>query len=358
MKKDSIDVIFTGLIRTPDWFKKSLEYMLKFRKKKLISKIIFSTWDYELAKYPGLKEFLLKNKIIIIENKEPEDRGRGNIFCQMKSLEVGLKKVNKNKFVLKTRCDLFINPDFLEDLIVAKEEKLRITYHLPKKDLFKYKVWVPYFEITAPFHIADECFFGYYNDISKLVNYEHYDDDYKIKGGAAHVQRYMPVFISDYPILENYLINHSNVGFSADTKTYRFFKKMTSNSQFLTNLFNKFMVNIRFMTLKKRFKEEGYMKALAAYYFILYSHFYIDNSGIDNDFNNNDIFNRNIKPKKLVGDKKLINNYSKYYIFVPSKGHIYSLNNKFLKLIFEGKLEDHKFSNKLLNEISGFGLKS
>ena len=35
-----------------------------------------------------------------------------------------------------------------------------IKKNLPKGNIFKCKVWVPWFEIGKPFFMADECFFG------------------------------------------------------------------------------------------------------------------------------------------------------------------------------------------------------
>ena len=93
--KNKFDIIFTGLFRNFDLLKKSVLDFSRLRKRGLVDKIIFSTWDYEVKNNGDAASFLRKNKVEIIANKEPENKGIGNIFCQMKSLEEGLKKNRK-----------------------------------------------------------------------------------------------------------------------------------------------------------------------------------------------------------------------------------------------------------------------
>lgn len=355
MAEGKVDVIFTGLIRTPDLFKKSILELNELKKEKLINKILFSTWDYEIDKYPGIRDFLTENKVILIESKEPKIRGKGNIFCQMKSLEVGLKKAGKNLFILKTRADLYLNIDFIRDLIKNKETKLKITRHLPGGDIFKYKMWVPYFEISNPFHIADESFFGWKEDIALSINYEDYDGTYKIRGGAAHIQRHIHPFVSNYSVLRTFLEEHSNVGYPKDNRAYRVLRKITRNNKKMLDFLNYVMVSNRFRVLNKRFKEQGYIDALAAYYSILYSHFYVDYQGVDNEINNTSLFKRNKDPKFKVGDPQIRKNFSRDRVFVPTKGHIYAYDDLLLRNIFENPaLQEDKFSRRLIKSISAF----
>ena len=125
--KKTVDIIFTGLIRNTELIKKSMMDFIQLRKKAIVSQIIFSTWDYEVKNNPEIVSFLKDNGAIILPNKEPKFRGFGNINCQMKTLEEGLKKV-KSPFVLKTRADIYIDPSFLEHLFKNKE-KLSVTHH-------------------------------------------------------------------------------------------------------------------------------------------------------------------------------------------------------------------------------------
>ena len=207
--KKSVDILFTGLVRMPEMFKKSILDLLAMRKEGLVNKILFSTWLGEVEKYPDIHKFLDKHDIRIIRSKEPSPRGTKNsptIWCQMKALEIGLKNIEKNRFALKTRTDVYINPLFLRKLFKEKESLLKITKDLPKGNLFRYKVWIFYYEIKTPFHMGEECFFGDRDDLKNLVNYESsYDIDYKIGGGISHIRRYINPFLRDYPIFFEYL---------------------------------------------------------------------------------------------------------------------------------------------------------
>src|SRR3989344_1850578 len=171
--KDSekIDALFLGLVRQPERFKKSINDLVMMRKEGLINQIIFSTWDYEIEKNPEIIKFLKDNKVILIGSKEPEDRGEGNIWCQMKSLDVALDKVDSDRFVFKNRSDIYVNPDFLRNLIKNKREILKISSPLPKGNIFKYKIWIHYYEFKTPFHMGEECMFGHAHDMRLLVNY-------------------------------------------------------------------------------------------------------------------------------------------------------------------------------------------
>src|SRR4030042_6977886 len=101
-RNKAVDVIFCGLVRDIDSFKKTLEDLNLLRKKGLVDKITLSTWIGEVQKTPELSSFLKSQKVSVIESKEPEDRGDGNVWCQMLSLQAGLNTVAKDKFVLKT----------------------------------------------------------------------------------------------------------------------------------------------------------------------------------------------------------------------------------------------------------------
>ena len=167
---EKIDVVFCGLIREKERFKNSINDLVLLRKQGFVNQIILSTWDYEVKNNPEIVSFLKDNGAIILPNKEPKFRGFGNINCQMKTLEEGLKKV-KSPFVLKTRADIYIDPSFLEHLFKNKEKLLKIKLNLPNGNIFQYKFWIPYFEITKPFYLSDEAYFGYYKDHKLLINY-------------------------------------------------------------------------------------------------------------------------------------------------------------------------------------------
>jgi len=350
----SVDIIFCGLVRDMDSFKKTLEDLQLLRKKELVDKIIVSTWIGEVQKTPELSSFLKDKKVLVVESKEPENRGDGNVWCQMKSLQMGLKEVNQNKFVLKTRTDVYINPDFLEKLFSEKEKILRISYHLPKGDIFKYKIWAPWFEITKPFFMGDECFFGYKSDLNLLVNYDcSFDNENYLGPDTTHIRRFVYPFLKNYPSFNVYIKNYGNERFLKNflmKKSYNLYDFLT-RFMLLRNLSE---IN-RFNVLKKRLKDDNFLRCLADYYIILYSHFYIDSYSFQNQI----LFKGNPKPILESNSSNLEDNFTRKMVlggqlkgkFVKHGGQIYIYDMNFLRGLFEKKMNPSPLFNRLIKII-------
>jgi len=343
----SVDIIFCGLVRDMDSFKKTLEDLQLLRKKELVDKIIVSTWIGEVQKTPELSSFLKDKKVLVVESKEPENRGDGNVWCQMKSLQMGLKEVNQNKFVLKTRTDVYINPDFLEKLFSEKEKILRISYHLPKGDIFKYKIWAPWFEITKPFFMGDECFFGYKSDLNLLVNYDcSFDNENYLGPDTTHIRRFVYPFLKNYPSFNVYIKNYGNERFLKNflmKKSYNLYDFLT-RFMLLRNLSE---IN-RFNVLKKRLKDDNFLRCLADYYMILYSHFYIDNYSFPNQI----LFKGNPKPILESNPSDLEDNFARKRVLGGwYGGQIYIYDMNFLRGLFERKMNSSPLFNRLIKII-------
>ena len=197
-------VIFTGLVRNLDLFIKSLEDFSKLRSENMIGDIIFSTWVGEIDKYDGLRNTLEKYDCHLVES-EPPAKSIGFIWHQMKSLYLGLEQVEDNLYCLKTRPDLYIKPEFIRKLI-GNTDDLNINLPNEQEPIFEKKIWIPYFEITKPFYMSDECFWGKAVDLKKLVNFDaSYDVLYDINCGIAHIRRFMHPFVERTPMLREYL---------------------------------------------------------------------------------------------------------------------------------------------------------
>ncbi len=357
MKKTTVEkkinIIFTGLFRQQELLKKSIANFIKLRKDNLVDKIIVSTWDYEVKKNPKMTDFLKNNEVIVLGSKEPKKRGFGNINCQMKALEAGLREVNKKSFVLKTRTDIYIDPLFLKGLFKNKERILRIKLNLPD-NVFRYKFWIPYFEITKPFYLSDEAYFGYYEDHKKLINYKPYHDSYNLQSGTIHMQRWFEPFLSKYPVLKDFIENHPHVGYPKENLFYKIIKKIAKQNRLTFNLLNSVTVRNRFRVLKKRLEDERYVNVLAAYYSILYSHFYINAKPVDYAINKEGIFKRGSPFNPKVNNLDLIKNYVMENATGKRQGQIYAYNDEFLKNIFNGKIIKDDFSTSLLVSIDKF----
>jgi len=350
MEKSKVNILFCGLIRELDLFKRNLEDFNLLRKKGLIDKIYFSTWDYEIDKQ-GVRELLNKNNIILIESKEPEDRGGwANIWCQMKSLEEGLKKIPENSFVLKTRTELRINPDFLEKLFGEKETLLKITKPLPKGNIFKHKIWVPWFEITRPFFMADECFFGLCSDLKLLYNYNtFYEKECNIGPDIHHIMRFINPFLKDYPVLESSIKQYGEERPLKNFvhKRYKLFYENLQKYNFLRKLSE----TSRFSRLKNRLKDDKFMEVLAVYYSILYSHFYTSLIDYPLQIDFRGYYDHIIDS---LDYSNLDNNFTKKAVSVKDTGRIYSYNQQFLETLFKKGFEKTTLAEKFYAKIDEF----
>ena len=302
-----INIIFTGLIRTEDRFRQSIKDFIFLRNEKKVNQIILSTWIGEVDSYTGMREYLENNNITLVESIPPI-QCKGSILYQMKSLHLGLDTIeDKSLMIFKTRPDLHITKDALEDITNLN---LELDKTIPT--VFEKKVWLPWFEISKPFYLADECFFATYNDTGQLVNYNMiYDSYYEIDSGLSHIRRFIEPFVSKYPILKTYL---TYLGTTAHGTT------------------------LRFKVLDEFAQNKDYLKFLDIYYYILQNYFYI---GLDDT-------KQYITFRKWSEiDIKLPNSinqaFAPKYSWNQNLGHIFSTNNYWLKSILDNKTVELDF---------------
>ncbi len=361
-----IDILFTGLIRKPEMFKKSILEMIGLREKGLINEIKFSTWLGEVQKYPDIYSFFKKNKIKIIESEEPKIRGSGNIWCQMKSLEAGLNKVDPGRFVLKTRSDVYVNPEFIKKIAINKNKLLMIKKPLPKGNIFKYKIWVPFFDLKTPFYMADECFFGHRDDLKHLYHYDNsYYTDFKIGGGRGHIMRFIHPFRKDYPVLTVFLGKYANDPFfkalvekerNLQDKYYGIYVMLLFKGGF-RGFLRKFKIlkylnkKMKLRKFKRRLRSQDFIDCLTAYYSILYSHFYIEGDSMK-DLT---LFTTANKPQFQLNNNNIDKNFEEYNLDKFSS-QVYVYNMKLLDNLINKNIERTKFTDKLINAIDKFNL--
>ncbi|HLD97885.1 MAG TPA: hypothetical protein VI815_01010 [Candidatus Nanoarchaeia archaeon] len=343
----SIDILFCGLIRTVDLFKKSLQDLSELKKQGLVNNIYFSTWKGEPQKNPEIHQLMKDMNVIIMESEEPAVGGEGNIWKQMKALDVGLGNIKGNNFILKTRSDVYIHPDFLKKIITSKD-LFEITEDLPNGNIFKAKVWVPWFEITRPFYMADECFYGLKNDLKLLVNYEKkYFEEYTLGPGGPHIMRFINPFLEKYPILYNSLEKYSDET-SIKKGLRKFSRKIFSLDRF--KFLRKLNDRNRFHKLRFRLNEKDYLNYLAASYFIVNSHFYVNSDELLEQV----IFREHSKPKVKLNPTNLESNFSHKMARFEYGGQIYSYNQELVKNICNGNIEKTEVAIKLLDSLQDF----
>lgn len=233
-------VLFTGQVRTPDLFKKSLTELFELRKEGAIEKVILSTWKSE--------NFDIDSEYITVLESEPiAETGVGNYKAQMKHYIEGLNfiyKCSKDSFVLKTRPDVHISKEFIKKVI-----NLDLSIDGKFTKIFNCKIWVPWFEITKPFYLEDAYFFGEYNDMLKLYNLSNIYTRNNLGQGITHIRRFSFPFLDYFPTLAKFINN--NYGLSTNLGT-------NYNLDQLPHAQRKYIVNL-----------------LATYYFIVKTYFIV-----------------------------------------------------------------------------------
>lgn len=351
MAKKKSDVVFCGLVRAPDLFKKSIGELSVLRKKGLVDKIILSTWIGEVDKYSGLREFMKKNKVIVIESKEPEVSGLGHVWNQMISLDTGLKKCSKDSFVLKTRPDVYVNPKFIEKLIKNKEKTLKIKKNLPRGNVFKYRVWVPSFELRVPFYVSDIVFYGHHSDVKKLVNFDKTYDPKNFLDREVdkliHIRRFVHPFLKKYPFLYKDFKEKLKKPI-VKTWLMKFSKKVYHLGKF--PLIQRLRWEQEYRNLLRMLKDRNYLASLAAYYFIMYSHFYIDNSSFEKTIAHRQEYKKDIK----IDSNNFLANFSRNRLRGRALRHIHVFDDELIKNLVESKINKDPVSEKIIEEIAKF----
>ena len=302
-----INIIFTGLVRNPELFVRSIEDLQKLRQEKMINKIIFSTWIGEIDKYDGIRKTLEDCDCHIIESEQPP-KSPGNVWHQMKALYCGMELIKDDSYCLKTRADLHIKPEFIQKLICDKDY-LNINTQNDENKVFEKKIWIPYFEITKPFYMSDECFYGKAVDIRKLVNFDtSYDLIYNIDCGITHIRRFIHPFIEVIPLFRQYL-------------------KYAAYSGHFTPW--------RFEILEYNLKSDFYLNILASYYKILHTYFRVESNYIPNQFS---FYHNCLNPEILLNEHEFKENFKIKKSWYPKGGHIYTYDEVWLDNLLNKKM--------------------
>lgn len=308
------DYIFCGLPRNPERWVYSLELLSKLRDEGLIENVVFSTWINESK---SVKHLIDKYKVILIEDKQPLDDVLGNTWHQMKSQENGMKLCNKNNFIFKGRTDAYCGERLLRTLFENPQKFLKKK---SSDKIFKCRIWVPWLEITCPFYMADECIYGFYDDMSKLV---HFDRSYDHLW-SPHVIRFIHNFRKEYPHLDKYIRNES------------------ANQEQHLNLGEK-----KIEKFMEKFEDER-LYYLASYYVVIYKYFRIFTIKEQMRFKN-----YSDKHDKIDEDKFISNINAENYRIRGLWHSFLIYDDKWIKNVVENKIKDRDEKyDKLHNLIS------
>ncbi|MEZ9068202.1 hypothetical protein [Vibrio atlanticus] len=231
---------------------RSVEEFRALKKEGQVEEVIFSTWQSELEKHPEAIEYITSEGIVVIFNEEPKVNS-GSAFHQMKSLHIGLDNIkNKNNYIFKTRPDLYISGKYVKKIA-------SLNYDIEtEKSPFSNKIWVPWFEISKPFYLADECFYCCYSDALKLVNYNTiYDNYFDIDAGITHIRRFYEPFFYIYKEFHHYFKVFGETGHGTELR-FEIFEMLKGNHNYNA------LIQLYYKVLKDNFliglDESGYIE--------------------------------------------------------------------------------------------------
>lgn len=179
----NINVVIVGQFKNKSLLWRSIKV---YTSADYVIEVVLVVWQKEAELNRKLIGKIEENGVTVVVTPEPK-KVHKNIFYQMHAFQFGLKSLkDKSLSVFKTRTDVYIADEYLFKII-----------HLDRKtslanSRLKEKIWVPWFEITKPYYIADECFLASYEDSQKLYNFDtSFDSVYEIDAGISHIRRFI-----------------------------------------------------------------------------------------------------------------------------------------------------------------------
>jgi hypothetical protein len=248
MSERALSVVITGLLRDRDRFLRTVD---AFKSIPAVAQIVLASSE---SGKPEERTFLSKlvqqSGIVVVQ--VPETPGwSGNMLAQMAALHVGLLQVPYGNLVLKTRSDLYLDPEAVRHVLAA-DRRLALSPNMTRRgSVFEEKVAVWGIEATSPFYIHDLFFLGARRDVAKLVNMDvRYDLLYKLTKEKIHIRRFLHPFLYGYPVFETFLRVENALGVT-----------------------DQFPAEYRHLVLARMLENDVYMTMLALYYRLVAAYF-------------------------------------------------------------------------------------
>lgn len=216
----NIWAVVCGAIRDELELRLTLDELLRLRSEGILKGIVISTWLGEFEAFPELRKEMEQVGVEIIEQKALENRitiektNSINYLRQAMQFQIALDKLPEDCFVLKARTDRSLNHlKLIEPYLTKRPGKIE-----NKKDLRKYRKVLPkIFDYPVTIfnakthrilHFSDFIFYGYKNDVRKLVQFD-LAELYLDRDLVANTQWFVYPFLRNFPVIRDYfrLIN-------------------------------------------------------------------------------------------------------------------------------------------------------
>lgn len=175
MEKRRIWAVVCGAVRQEFELLSVLARLCEMRSEGLIEGIVLSTWANEVCNINNLINKLKYLNIYVVESKPIDDEvskyANLNYIRQATQLNAALNFIPDDVFVLKCRTDFCVS--LINELSSQLNDiDLTVPMHTALNLDFCYKIAIFYISTSHAFVTNDICYFGYKNDIKRLVLFE------------------------------------------------------------------------------------------------------------------------------------------------------------------------------------------
>ncbi|MGJ3244347.1 MAG: tetratricopeptide repeat protein [Opitutales bacterium] len=161
-------VLVTGAIRDLVDCCLTLEWLVLQRGKGRLGPIVLSTWQGAVDAHDGLRVWLKRNRVRLVESPEPPVSGPSNAYRQWAAFTAGMRPIPDDVRVLKARTDkcLKLLPVFLTAL-----EKPETGTRKPGglEGPFRYPLTVEFAMVSYPGGFNDMAFLGWSDDLRQMT---------------------------------------------------------------------------------------------------------------------------------------------------------------------------------------------
>lgn len=169
IKRKKIWVAVCGDIRLEFELYLILNKVTALRDKGLIDGIVVSTWNGSADKIPGLRTLLNETGIALIESDPVdqllEDYTHMSFLRQAVQLQAAIEVIPDDVFLLRCRTDFSYTT--VNNIVDCLTNQVRVQND--SVGILKYKLIVDEISISLPFVFKDISFYGYIEDIDKMI---------------------------------------------------------------------------------------------------------------------------------------------------------------------------------------------
>jgi len=214
--KPAVWAAVCGAVRDELDVRLMLDYLLRCRQEGRIQGIVFSTWEGELEKEPGIEQLLKSNSITIVKT-HPMDHVIGSIrtsavnyWRQAMQLQRAIDVIPSDAIVLKTRTDRAMPATRRLITMLADDNPLPLVEDVKQHEgleafpaVFTHQVAAFRPRTNRAFQFSDFAFMGYSRDLRVMLHFN-VSEFYFSRYLNANMMFYIMAFVQDYPIVKDY----------------------------------------------------------------------------------------------------------------------------------------------------------